>query len=71
MIIPIVCTSCGKVLGDKWRYFQRQLKERKENTVSDEEKFFSDTLQGKILDELNITKQCCRRHMLTHVDFAG
>ena len=24
--------------------------------------------EGIILDELSLTKMCCRRHMLTHVD---
>jgi DNA-directed RNA polymerase I, II, and III subunit RPABC5 len=26
------------------------------------------TAEGKALDDLGVTKQCCRRHMLTHVD---
>ena len=26
------------------------------------------TPEGQVLDELNLTKYCCRRHMLTHVD---
>ena len=26
------------------------------------------TPEGKVLDKLNLTKMCCRRHMLTHVD---
>jgi DNA-directed RNA polymerase I, II, and III subunit RPABC5 len=26
------------------------------------------TPEGEVLDELNLTKMCCRRHMLTHVD---
>jgi DNA-directed RNA polymerase I, II, and III subunit RPABC5 len=25
-------------------------------------------IEGQVLDELKLTKQCCRRHMLTHVD---
>ena len=24
--------------------------------------------EGEVLDELNMTKMCCRRHFLTHVD---
>ena len=71
MIIPIVCTSCGKVLADKWRWFQRKLEEKRDIPDSRENKYFSDTRQGAILDELKLTKQCCRRHMLTHVDFTN
>lgn len=26
------------------------------------------TAEGKALDELGVTKMCCRRHILTHVD---
>ena len=26
------------------------------------------TPEGKCLDDLGLTKICCRRHMLTHVD---
>jgi DNA-directed RNA polymerase I, II, and III subunit RPABC5 len=26
------------------------------------------TPEGEVLDELKLTKMCCRRHMLTHVD---
>jgi DNA-directed RNA polymerase subunit N (RpoN/RPB10) len=26
------------------------------------------TIECGVLDQLNLKKQCCRRHMLTHVD---
>ena len=26
------------------------------------------TPEGEVLDQLQLTKYCCRRHMLTHVD---
>jgi len=26
------------------------------------------TPEGEVLDELQLNKMCCRRHMLTHVD---
>ena len=26
------------------------------------------TAEGKALDDLKITKQCCRRHILSHID---
>ena len=31
-------------------------------------KDFEKSIEGQVLDELKLTKQCCRRHMLTHVD---
>jgi len=30
--------------------------------------FHEKTPEGEILDELNLKKMCCRRHLLTHVD---
>jgi DNA-directed RNA polymerase I, II, and III subunit RPABC5 len=30
--------------------------------------FHEKTAEGEVLDELNMTKMCCRRHFLTHVD---
>ena len=41
--------------------------EAKKNEAFDELAFY-DTHHGKILDDLGLTKLCCRRHMLGHVD---
>ncbi len=30
--------------------------------------FSEKTVEGEVLDELFLTKMCCRRHFLTHVD---
>jgi DNA-directed RNA polymerase subunit N (RpoN/RPB10) len=80
MIIPVRCFTCHKVLGDKWEYYngkvqaiqqeQSNKKVTKEDLIIKDkmEIFFSEESKGKILDELNITKICCRRHMLGHVD---
>jgi DNA-directed RNA polymerase subunit N (RpoN/RPB10) len=32
------------------------------------EKYFDKLPTEKILDDLGLTRQCCRRHFLTHVD---
>ena len=29
------------------------------------------TAEGKVMDDLGLTRMCCRRHMLTHVDILG
>lgn len=73
MIIPVRCFTCGKVLADKWRYFQlkwEELKQKKEedNNTQHVDFFFEDTACGDILDDLGLYKICCRRHMLSHVD---
>jgi len=73
MIINIRCYTCGKVLADKWEYFQREseklekeLKEKNETIKTN--KYFTEPFKNKILDELELHKYCCRRHMLGHVD---
>tara|TARA_A100001011_G_C14283175_1_gene832432 strand:- start:1395 stop:1628 length:234 start_codon:yes stop_codon:yes gene_type:complete len=75
MIIPVKCFTCGKVLGNKYRYYciqVRKIKSDKSATV-DEVKYLTTenaekTPEGEVLDKLQLNKMCCRRHILTHVD---
>ena len=75
MIIPIKCFTCGNVLADKYLWYIKEVRKIKlENNMDTEEIIYLDktlkkTPEGKTLDKLNLTKICCRRHMLTHVDF--
>ena len=75
MIIPVKCFTCGKVLADKYRYYQREV--RKRNSINsmnmDTVTYLTEdntdkTPNGEVLDKLKLNKICCRRHMLTHVD---
>lgn len=80
MIIPIKCFTCGKVIADKYEFYRREVRKRKlalktNAETSDLEKvtyltkeFHDKTAEGEVLDELGLTKMCCRRHLLTHVD---
>ena len=75
MIIPIKCFTCGKLLADKYIYYQAEVRKIKleknidQNTVIYlDEGNFKKTPEGEVLDKLKLTKICCRRHMLTHVD---
>ena len=76
MIIPVKCFTCGGVLANKYRYYLEEVRKKKlargledYNKVLYLTKEFSDkTPEGEVLDELGLTKMCCRRHMLTHVD---
>ncbi len=75
MIIPVKCFTCGKALEDTYNYYLtkvRKIKERRNmdvNTVVYLTKEFIDkTPEGEVLDKLGLTKMCCRRHLLTHVD---
>ena len=72
MIIPIACFNCGNQLASIYRYYQARLKEEKGDTSP--EPFYLDgrqvpvTAEKKVLDELGLRRDCCRNHLLTHVD---
>ena len=75
MIIPVKCFTCGKVLADKYRFYQEEVSKIKldknieEKNIEYLTKDIKDkTPEGVILDKLRLNKYCCRRHMLTHVD---
>ena len=83
MLIPIRCFTCGKVLADKWNPFIDIVKNERSNgeldlkTNIDLE--YIDTknpkqtksIEGEVLDKLNITRYCCRRHMLGTVNIVS
>jgi DNA-directed RNA polymerase I, II, and III subunit RPABC5 len=75
MIIPVKCFTCGKVLANKYRFYQREIKKRKISKSLEIDKIIylsedniNKTPEGEVLDILELNKYCCRRHMLTHVD---
>jgi DNA-directed RNA polymerases I, II, and III subunit RPABC5 len=75
MIIPIKCFTCGKVLADKYLYYSQRVNEKKTALGLDKDdviyltkKNIKKTPEGEVMDELHLTKICCRRHMLTHID---
>ena len=72
MIIPVRCMNCGKLLADKWEYYQKRLRELKgpgygEPTCFDGKKVMK-TPEGQVYDELQLTRYCCKKTLLTHVD---
>ena len=80
MIIPIKCFSCGMVIADKYRFYVEEVRKKKlAKTGNDKsinidkvlyltKEFHDKTPEGEVLDELGMSKMCCRRHFLTHVD---
>ena len=75
MIIPVKCFTCGKVLGDKYLWYQKEVRKIKlqANSSLDEVVYLDESNikkspEANVLDKLNLNKMCCRRHMLTHVD---
>lgn len=72
MIFPIRCVSCNSVIAGKWLAYVEKVKEHRRGTGKTELEYLTSmttkTAEGKAMDDLGITKQCCRRHFLTHVD---
>jgi len=71
----VKCFTCGMVLADKYRFYMEEVRKKKRAKGMDVEKvvyltkeFHEKTPEGEVMDELGLTKMCCRRHMLTHVD---
>jgi len=56
MIIPIRCWSCGKPIAQLYE-------EYKERAAKGEDK-------RKIMDDLGLTRYCCRQQFLGHVDLS-
>jgi len=71
MIIPIRCFTCGKVIADKIDYYNNQVEiMKKNNDINTDEVFkdFDKIHTSKILNELGITRYCCRRNFIANVD---
>jgi DNA-directed RNA polymerase subunit N (RpoN/RPB10) len=73
MIIPVRCFTCGKVIADKYDYFVQKCNEREKAAASStateaKYKHFDTVTKGDILNDIGLTRYCCRRHMLGQVD---
>ncbi len=54
MIIPVRCFTCGFVVASKWEPFT-------ERTEAGED-------AKEVLDDLGVTRYCCRRMILSHCE---
>lgn len=71
MICPVRCFTCGRVLADKIKYFQKKREEifgKNASPILDNADQDEERQMGILLDELGLNLMCCRRHILTHVD---
>ena len=83
MLIPIRCMTCGKLIADRWSEYHEALQaeyaamraadpgittqawgQRPEH-IKD---ITTPTVASKLLDKLGLTRPCCRRMFLTHVE---
>jgi DNA-directed RNA polymerase subunit N (RpoN/RPB10) len=73
MLLPVRCFSCGKEISSYYRAYEREVRKKKlASGVSDviylTKVHAEKTAEGEVLDNLQIKKMCCRRHLLTHVE---
>jgi len=72
MLIPVLCFTCGNPWLRYPRYVELVKKYRKEMGKSDEIEYLTASTvkspEGKAMDDLNVKRICCRRHLLSHVD---
>tara|TARA_B100000886_G_scaffold320631_1_gene262238 strand:+ start:435 stop:662 length:228 start_codon:yes stop_codon:yes gene_type:complete len=70
MIIPVRCFTCGKVLGDKWNFYQKEIQKvsSEDSVLNVNAKTMQQTKEGKALAALGLKRYCCRRMMISHVD---
>lgn len=73
MIIPMRCMTCGNMIASKWLKYQELIAETKttakhnlvDNDVGDLE---NETAECNALNQLELNRYCCRRHILGHTD---
>lgn len=53
MEFPVRCFTCGSVIGHLYEQYKSSAKDKKVDVV---------------LDELGVTRYCCRRMFISHVD---
>ena len=53
-MIPVRCFSCGKVIADKWEPYKARVEAGEK--------------PKDVLDDLGITRYCCRRMLITGVE---
>jgi DNA-directed RNA polymerase I, II, and III subunit RPABC5 len=72
MIIPVRCMNCGKLLADKWEYYQHRLREEQGAEFGKRTVFngtaIPETSENKVMKELGLTRYCCKKVLLSHVD---
>jgi DNA-directed RNA polymerase subunit N (RpoN/RPB10) len=75
--------TCGSEISSYWNFYVLRVKELQENNNSKKEltiddltienenilaKHFDNNICKKVLDDLEISSYCCRRHFLSTVD---
>tara|TARA_B100000029_G_C17290001_1_gene856655 strand:- start:108 stop:362 length:255 start_codon:yes stop_codon:yes gene_type:complete len=79
MIIPVRCFTCGKIIANKWKYYEAEVRRRKmtddtlrkqteESVININAEEIRKTPEGEVMDELGLKRYCCRKMMLGHIE---
>jgi len=77
MIIPVRCYTCGKLLSNKQKTYKQLVYRKKiglkrslneESVLNINDKDVKKTPEGEAMDELGLTRYCCRKIMMTNVE---
>jgi DNA-directed RNA polymerase subunit N (RpoN/RPB10) len=72
-LIPIKCYTCNLPISSKWLTFLQKVKQyRKEDGRAETSELLyltqttTVTAEGRAMNDLGLTRECCRRHFFTH-----
>ena len=71
--IPIRCYTCNLPIAGKWKTYLNLVREKhiEDNRPEKDDLVYLTsatkvTAEGRAMTELGLTRECCRRHFLTH-----
>jgi len=71
-LIPVKCFTCGAVIADKYACYQSMVRQQKKiKNITEDVHYLTKSNKEKqieaiVLDDMGISKMCCRRHFLTN-----
>ena len=70
MLIPMRCFTCGCLLANKHEYYRKRVEELggDGNPVYFDGSKIPQTPEKQAMDEMGITRLCCKKTLLTSVD---
>jgi DNA-directed RNA polymerase subunit N (RpoN/RPB10) len=71
--LPIRCYTCNLPIAGKWKAYLKMVRAFRKadgRPETDELVYLTNstkkTAEGRAMDELGLSRECCRRHFLTH-----
>jgi DNA-directed RNA polymerase subunit N len=55
MMMPVRCFTCGAIVADKWQEYDRRVNKEHEHPA-------------KVLDDMKVTRYCCRRMFISNIE---